>query len=104
PAANLGLNNLTILYDDNRSHSRGLQIPNAAERFRAFGCDVAETPGHDVDAMRDAISARDGKPRVVVARTVKGFGCATLADNAYEWHRKSPNDLEYRLLLRELDA
>jgi transketolase len=39
-----------------------------------------------------------------VAKTKKGFGCRTLIDNQYEWHRKSPDDEEYRRLIEELDA
>ena len=39
-ATNLKLDNLTVLYDHNHSQGRCLPIPNPAERFRAFGCDV----------------------------------------------------------------
>jgi hypothetical protein len=41
--------------------------------------------------------------KVVVARTVKGYGCEALARNQYEWHRRSPNDEEFENLMRELD-
>ena len=50
-ANNLKLSNLTVLYDDNQSHLRGLQIADAAKKFTAFGCEVAEVDGHDVDAI-----------------------------------------------------
>ncbi len=104
-AHNLKLNNLTVVYDDNRSHARGLQITNPAEKLRAFGCEVVEVDGHDVDNLRGVLqgTGADGV-RAIVARTQKGFGCRTLIDNQYEWHRKSPNDEEYRCLIEELDA
>jgi hypothetical protein len=38
-----------------------------------------------------------------VADTKKGFGCMTLIENQYEWHRKSPNDAEFAILMAELD-
>ena len=47
-AVNLNLDNLTIVYDNNMSHSRGLQICNPAERFASFGCEASKVNGHDV--------------------------------------------------------
>lgn len=102
-AVNLKLDNLTIIYDNNLSHLRGLQIYNPAERFEAFGCDVTVTDGQDVNRLREAIMNRVNKARVIVANTIKGFGCQTLINNQYEWHRRSPNDLEFEMLIRELD-
>ncbi|HOG18393.1 MAG TPA: 1-deoxy-D-xylulose-5-phosphate synthase N-terminal domain-containing protein [Syntrophales bacterium] len=102
-ASHLKLNNLAIIYDDNQSHGRGLQIRNAADKFRAFDCYVTETEGHDVNALKEALSKRAGQVHVIVAHTCKGFGCSTLIKGQYEWHRKSPNDEEYKTLTRELD-
>lgn len=103
-ADNLKLHPLTVIYDDNRSHMRGLQITNPAEKLRAFGCDVTEVDGHDMDALREALRKRGNGVRAIVAKTKKGCGCPTLIDNQYEWHRKSPSDEEYRCLIEELDA
>ncbi len=103
-AVNLKLDNLTIIYDNNLSHRRGLQIYNPAERFEAFGCEVMEINGHDVDSLRKEISQKGNQVRVIVANTQKGFGCPTFVGNHYEWHRKSPNSDELELLMKELDA
>ena len=103
-AANLGLPNLAVIYDDNRSHSRGLQIRNPAEKLRAFGCEVTEVDGHDVEALKAALQRRGKYMQAIVARTHKGCGCPTLVESPYEWHRRSPNNDEYRMLLEELDA
>ncbi len=102
-AVNRGLDNLTILYDDNRSHARGLQIHTPLEHFRGFGCDVIETPGHDLNALHDALRKPSSTVKVIAARTEKGHGCATLVQNQYGWHRRSPNDEEFNQLMRELD-
>ena len=102
-AVNLKLGNLTIIYDNNMSHTRGLQIYNPDERFRAFGGDVAVVNGHDMDSLKKEINAKADNVRVIVANTKKGFGCRTLIDNQYEWHRKSPNDEEFKKLMAELD-
>jgi transketolase len=103
-ATNLKLDNLTVLYDHNHSQERSLPIPNPAERFRAFGCDVIEVSGHDVEALKRALALPAKGVRVVVADTVKGHGCQTLIDNVYEWHRKSPKAEEFGRLMGELDA
>ena len=102
-AVNLKLDNLTIIYDNNMSHLRGLQIYNPDERFRAFGGDVAVLDGHDVDELKKEIGKRSDRVRIIVANTKKGFGCKTLIENQYEWHRKSPNDAEFETLMKELN-
>lgn len=102
-AVNLKLDNLTIIYDNNMSHSRGLQIHNPVERFKAFGCEVIDVNGHDVHALKKEIIKRGDNVRVIVANTKKGFGCKTLVENQYKWHRKSPNDTEFEMLMGELN-
>ncbi|MBI3795062.1 MAG: transketolase [Nitrospinae bacterium] len=98
------LDNLTIIYDDNRSHPRGLQITNPSEKFAAFGCSVSRVPGHDLNELSKAIcSPNHGKPRVVVADTIKGCGSKTMMSDVYAWHRRSPSDAEYPILLKEID-
>lgn len=102
-AADQKLSNLTILYDHNRSQTRCLQIPNPAERFAAFGCAAADVDGHDVDAITRALRAPADTVKVVVGHTVKGYGCRTLSDNFFEWHRKSPTAESCAALIAELD-
>lgn len=102
-ASHLRLSNLTIIYDDNKSHSRGLQIHNAAEKFRAFGCEVSEVDGHNVIELKCRLLKESTTVHAIIADTVKGYGCQTLVNNPYEWPTKSPNDLEFETLMRELD-
>lgn len=103
-AVNLNLVNLTIIYDNNMSHGRGLQISNPADRFKAFGCETVKVDGHDVAALKKEIKKKNKKVKVIVAHTKKGCGCPTLIANHYEWHRKSPNAEEFCHLMEELDA
>jgi transketolase len=103
-ANNVGLNNLTILYDHNRSQVRSLPIENPAERLAAFGCDVQEVPGHDVEAIQRALRKQTTRCKAIVANTVKGFGCPTLVQNIFEWHRKAPDDQQLKNLIGELHA
>ncbi len=103
-ASNLVLPNMTVVYDDNRSHARGLQIINPAEKFHAFGCEVTEVDGHDLDALRAALQYCGERTHAIIAHTQKGYGCRTFMNNPYEWHRRSPDEAEYRKLLEELNA
>ncbi|GAA3850130.1 transketolase [Saccharothrix violaceirubra] len=80
-AAAQRLDNLVAVVDRN-----GLQITGGthevndleplADRWRAFGWRVFEVDGHDVDALTDALTTEpeNGRPTVVLARTVKGKG------------------------------
>jgi transketolase len=103
-ATDLKLANLTVLLDYNRSQIRSLPIPNPAERFAAFGCDTVEVDGHDLDALKAALTKPATNTRAVVARTIKGYGCPTLTDNVFEWHRKSPTPEQLVHLMGELNA
>lgn len=102
-AVNQNLDNLTVIYDDNRSHSRGLQIENPSAHFQGFGCTVIQVAGHDSTALSDALQKPNQGVKVIVARTVKGYCCDMLTNNPYEWHRRSPNNGELETLMRELD-
>ncbi|MGE5280591.1 MAG: transketolase [Deltaproteobacteria bacterium] len=106
-AANLGLDNLTVVYDNNMSHGRGLQIMNPAEKLAAFGCRVDEVSGHNVAALKEALAGEagkaEGRPHGIVAHTKKGYGCHTMICDHYAWHRRCPTDEEFTRLMEELD-
>jgi len=102
-AANLKLDNFTILLDYNKSQVRSLQLNNPAERMRAFDCDVFDVDGHDVAAIKAALAAKTKGVKAVIGNTIKGYGCRTLEENMFEWHRKSPDEAQIEQLSRELD-
>lgn len=103
-AADRGLDNLAVLYDDNRSQGRCLQIPNPAERFAAFGWNAIEVDGHSVDGITEALRVPTTRPRAVVCRTVKGRGCQTFEQDVFAWHRRAPTPDEHQRLIAELYA
>jgi transketolase len=103
-ADSLRLNNLTIIYDNNMSHPRGLQVMDPGEKFRAFGCHVTEVDGHDIEALKKAYALESDSVHAVIAHTVKGRGCIDLIENHYAWHRRSPTQNELTQMLEELDA
>ena len=89
-AAHFGLDSLTAIIDRNRlsldGHTRDVMtLEPLAEKCRAFGWTTLEVDGHDVTALMDALSAevaQEGRPKVVIANTVKGSGVSFLEDRA----------------------
>ncbi|MEU0432469.1 transketolase [Streptomyces sp. NPDC006290] len=82
------LDNLTLIVDVNRLGQRGPtrhghDLDAYARRFRAFGWHAVEVDGHDVDAIDTAFAEAEstsGRPTVVLARTLKGKGVASVQD------------------------
>lgn len=90
-APRLGAVNLTAILDYNNLQGYGrpreiCAFEPVADKWRSFGWQVLETDGHDPDALHDALMrpAR-GKPRIVIAHTVKGKGVSFMEDRL-EWH------------------
>lgn len=98
------LDNFTVIYDNNMSHERGLQIADPVSNLKGFGCEVVSVDGHDIEALKGALSRETGAVNAVVANTVKGFGCPTMTENHYAWHHRFPKDEELDVLLAELEA
>lgn len=109
-AAHYRLDNLTAIVDNN-----GLQIDGKTsdvmcvdpipDKFRAFGWDVYEIDGHDIEAIIDTLdraSHHKGRPTVIVAKTIKGKGC-TLFEGKVEYHGTPPSDEELKVALAEIN-
>lgn len=103
-ADNLKLDNLTVIYDNNMSHARGLQITNPVKKFEAFGCHTIEVDGHNVEDLKAALLFEAKAVKGIIANTVKGYGCRELSDNHYAWHRRSPSEEELSCLLEEIEC
>ncbi|MFF0013337.1 transketolase [Streptomyces sp. NPDC005374] len=81
-ASTHGLDRLVAVVDRNRLQITGSTEDNAAleplaDRWAAFGWDVHDIDGHDPGRLAEALrppAIPTGKPRVVIARTVKGKG------------------------------
>jgi transketolase len=101
------LANLTAVVDRNglqqgaRTETTN-QLEPLADKWRAFGWEALEVDGHDHGALLQAIERpRSGRPRCLVARTVKGKGVSFMED-AVEWHHKVPSAAQVEAALQEL--
>ena len=110
-ASHYKLDNLTLVIDNN-----GLQIDGANDevmslgdlpaKLRAFGLDVIElADGNDLEQVEAALSkpAVSGKPRAILAHTVKGKGVSFM-ENQVGWHGKAPNEEQRAQALKELEG
>ena len=105
------LDNLCVIVDNN-----GLQIDGPVtevmspypivDKLKAFGLEVAEVDGHDLEQLEAAFAkAREtrGVPFGIVMHTTKGKGVSFM-ENQVGWHGKAPNDEEYEKAMAELKA
>ena len=101
------LDNLVAIVDRNRLQQGARtedtnQLEPLAARWSAFGWETVEIDGHDHAALYDALTApRNGKPKCVIAKTVKGKGVSFIEDRV-EWHHKVPTVEQIELALKEL--
>ncbi|HTD00795.1 MAG TPA: transketolase, partial [Chthoniobacterales bacterium] len=81
-AGHFGLDNLILIYDSNAvtldAPAKMTQSEDTAARFKAYGFDVQEINGHDMQAFLDALNiakeSDNGRPKFIVAHTLIGKG------------------------------
>jgi len=107
-AAHHRIDNLTLIIDRNGLQSDGftrdvmqmdLEALWRACRWETLVCD-----GHDVDALLSAFDApHHGKPKVIIANTVKGKGVSYMENNK-EFHRNRISAQQLSAALDELNG
>lgn len=87
---------LTALVDFNGWQATGrsrdvMEMEPLVEKWRSFGWEAFEIDGHEISEIL-AVLQRPfaGKPRAIVARTVKGKGVSFIEDDN-NWHYRSPS-------------
>jgi transketolase len=110
-AAHYHLDNLIAIVDYNKVMAKGfvwdlMSIEPYTDKWLAFGWDVLEVDGHDIEELNAAIyKARwilpRGKPIMIIAHTVKGRGVEQAEFN-YKWHTHAPDARTADAFLREL--
>lgn len=107
-ASSLGVTNLVAFMDNNDFQSLGKTSEThpsfypVVDKYTAFGWEAVEAPGHDSQAIYDAVIGRKGdRPMMVVCRTTKGKGVSYM-ENVPIWHYRSPSPEEYHQAIEEL--
>lgn len=108
-AANFKLNNLIVIVDDNRLQAMDsvdaiMGIKSWKEKWEAFGFDVSEIDGHDLDEIEETFKniEDNNKPKLIISHTVKGHGISFM-ENVPIWHFRMPNEEELEIVKKELD-
>jgi transketolase len=89
-AAHFGLDNLILIYDSNAitldAMAKLTQSENTRKRYEAYGFDVQEIQGDDMQQFLDALNVakeRDnGRPQFIIAHTLVGKGIPEIAGTA----------------------
>jgi transketolase len=111
-AAHLGLENLVAVVDDNNRFVTGprnavMTLDPFGAKWAAFGWHVLEVDGHDLPALIQTLAAArrpetaPGKPRLVLARTVKGKGVSFM-EASDGWHAGHLTAEQYQAAMAEV--
>ncbi len=111
-ASKFKLDNLVAVLDNNGVQLDGLvndimPLGDIKAKWLAFGWNVMEADGHNLADMygklTDAKKMKNGKPVIIIAKTVKGKGVSFM-ENKSAWHGKPIGKDEYAAALKELEA
>ena len=109
------LDNLIVVLDNNAlqqygwKQEKGRKPPEyrGKSKFDSFGFETWEIDGHSfanlIEVFSEAKRNRDGRPKAIIANTVKGKGVSFMENN-YLWHSRAPNDEEYHIAISELEV
>jgi transketolase len=108
-AAHYCLDSLTVVQDYNGFQIDGsnediMRVEPLSKKWDAFGWNVLQINGHNFAEILEAFSeARrvEGKPTVIIARTVKGKGISFM-ENTSKWHSGAPSAEQMEQALVEL--
>jgi transketolase len=90
-APRMGLDNFTAIIDCNnlQGYGRPTEICHyepIRAKWEAFGWHACDIDGHDHQQLIQALQEQsDGKPKVIIARTIKGKGVSFM-ENELVWH------------------
>jgi len=104
-----GLDNLVGFIDRNNLQISGstedvIGIDNVHDKWEAFGWDVVEMNGDDIDEIVETLDSIDfgsGKPHMVISHTTKGKGVSFM-ENVAKWHHGVPSQEQYEQALNEI--
>jgi transketolase len=90
-AGHLGLDNLIMFYDSNNiqlsTQTSAVTSENTAAKYKAWGWEVFEVAGSNVEQLRDALKKAQvvqGKPTLIIGKTIMGKGAVTADGSNYE--------------------
>ena len=105
-ASHFKLDNLTAIIDRNRLQQTGsgtdiMDVGDLCEKFNIFGWHALEINGHNIKDILMALNEDSrGKPKAIIAKTIKGKGFSFSEENN-AWHHAVLTEKLYNLGLTE---
>ncbi len=104
------LGNLVAIIDRNHLQISGntedvMAIEDLRLKWEAFGWEVSEMDGDDIDAIvrrLDALDYMEEKPHLIISHTTKGKGVSFM-ENVAKWHHGVPTEEQYAQAVREIE-
>ena len=101
------LDNLVVIVDYNKLQALDateniLSLGNLRNKFEAFGFNVIEVDGHDINAITEALKTElQNIPLLIIANTIKGKGVSFMENNPI-WHGRRPTQERLQQAYEEL--
>lgn len=95
------ITNFIYIIDVNGGQNDGLvqdisPLIHLEDRFRAFGFDVQEIDGHDIEQITQSLESKGDQPLVILANTIKGKGIQAMEGNPSAHYAKISKAQAYK--------
>lgn len=100
------LDNLIVIVDYNKYQLDGetegiISQQQIADKFAAFGFEVEEVDGHNIEQLLSILPKKSDKPRAIIANTVKAHGISFL-ENTKQSHQCSLTKKKYQQAVEDI--
>jgi len=107
-APHFKLDNLTVILDNNNLQQTGsnneiMTTESLAKKWSSFNWHVIEVDGHNIEDLTKAFNIKSNKPKLILAKTIKGKGF-TFSENNNDWHHKILSKSQYEIAIKELNG
>ena len=105
-ANSLKLRNLCAIIDCNGYQQTGLNtdilnLENLENKWKSFGWVTHSIDGHNINEIISTLKSENERPKVILAKTIKGKGF-TFSENNNDWHHKIMTKETYDNAIKEL--
>lgn len=107
-AAHFKLNNLTAIIDNNSLQQTGsneeiMCSTSLEKKWSSFNWHTIEVDGHNTSDLKKAFNIKSNKPKLILAKTIKGKGFK-FSENNNDWHHKILTKSQYDIAIKELNG
>jgi transketolase len=106
-SAHYNLNNITAIIDNNGFQQTGknseiLDTLSLEKKWKSFGWHVVKINGHNPVDIKKSLTLNTKKPKLILAKTIKGKGVKEFENNNY-WHHSVLTKEKYKKVINDLN-